>query len=145
LKVRRTYFGPSIHGANSVARFKRSLAGLKLVVSLTRLATYIRRHNIRIIHGTEKPRDALYGVVLGKLTGARSVIHMHVAYGEWMSRATKWALSNADCVVAISQFVARSLLEAGISADRIYVVPNALDLSTWDDTIKGEPVRNQLG
>src|SRR5438093_1275723 len=62
LKVRLTYFGPSIHGANNLVRFKRSLAGLKLLVSLTRLAAYMRRNNIRIVHGTEKPRDALYGV-----------------------------------------------------------------------------------
>jgi glycosyltransferase involved in cell wall biosynthesis len=145
LKIRPTYFGPSVHGADNLARLKRSLAGLKLLVSLTRLATYIRRNNIRIIHGTEKPRDALYGVLLGKLTGARSVIHMHVAYGEWMSRATKWALRNADCVLAISQFVAQSLRDAGIAAERIAVVPNALDLSMWDSTIDGRPVRQELG
>jgi glycosyltransferase involved in cell wall biosynthesis len=70
---------------------------------------------------------------------------MHVAYGEWMSRATKWALANADCVVAISQFVARSLRDAGIPAERICVVPNALDLSTWDATLDGRPIRKELG
>jgi glycosyltransferase involved in cell wall biosynthesis len=145
LNVRPTYFGPSVHGAPRIARLKRTLSSAKLAVSLIRLASYIRRNHIRIIHGTEKPRDALYGVLLGKLTGARSVIHMHVAYGEWMSRATKWALANADCVVAISQFVARSLIEAGIPRQRIYVVPNALDLSTWDPTIDGQPVRRELG
>jgi glycosyltransferase involved in cell wall biosynthesis len=145
LRIRPMSFGPSIHGADRIARLKLSLGGIGLAASLLGLAAYIRRHHIRIIHGTEKPRDALYGVLLGKLTGARSVIHMHVAYGDWMSRTTRWALENADCVVAISQFVARSLVDAGIAPERIRVVPNALDLSAWDATIDGGVIRRELG
>jgi glycosyltransferase involved in cell wall biosynthesis len=145
LSVRPTYFGPSVHGADRIERVRRSLGGVKLAFSLLSLAAYIRRHHIQVIHGTEKPRDALYGVLLGKLTGARSVIHMHVAYGDWMSRASKWALGQADAIVAISQFVARSLVDAGYRADRIHIVPNALDLTRWDPAIDGGPVRRELG
>jgi glycosyltransferase involved in cell wall biosynthesis len=145
LRVRPTYFGPSVHGADRIERLKRSVGGVKLATSLLSLAAYIRRHHILVIHGTEKPRDALYGVLLGKLTGARSIIHMHVAYGDWMSRASKWALGQADAIVAISHFVARSLVDAGYRADRIHIVPNALDLTTWDPAIDGGPVRREFG
>ncbi len=131
LHVRPTYFGPSIHGASRAERLKRGLAGARLVPSLIQLAAYIKRHRIQIIHATEKPRDALYAVLLARATGARAVIHMHVAYGDWMSRATLWAVRRADGIVAISDFVRDSLVGAGFNADRIYVVPNALDLSRW--------------
>jgi glycosyltransferase involved in cell wall biosynthesis len=144
LHVRPTYFGPSIHGADRLTRLKRGLAGAGIAPSLLALAAYIRKHDIRVIHATEKPRDALYAVLLGKATGARSVIHMHVAYGEWMSRATLWALRNANGIVAISQFVADSLVEAGYPRQRIHIVPNALDLDTWGADTDGRPVRQEL-
>jgi glycosyltransferase involved in cell wall biosynthesis len=145
LHVRRTNFGPSIHGTNRFTRLKRGFEGLGVVPNLLGLATYIRRHRIRVIHATEKPRDALYAVLLGKLTGARSVIHMHVAYGEWMSRATRAALARADGIVAISQFVAQSLEDAGYRRERIHVVPNALDLEMWTPTMDAQLVRQELG
>src|SRR5690349_20418100 len=59
LHVRATYFGPTIHGANRAERLKRVKDGLGLIPSLAGLAAYIRRHRIRVIHATEKPRDAL--------------------------------------------------------------------------------------
>ena len=145
LAVRPTYFGPSIHGAGHLERLRRGGAVLRLGLSLVGLAAYIRRHRIRVIHCTEKPRDAFYGVLLGKLTGARTVIHMHVAYGDWMSRGSKWALGQADTIVAISDFVADSLVQAGYRRERIAVVPNALDLSRWDPDTDGRPVRRELG
>src|SRR5215470_10800093 len=118
LHVRPTYFGPTIHGASREERLKRSLAAFGLAPSLASLAAYIKRHDIRIIHGTEKPRDALYAVLLGKATGAKSVVHMHVAYGDWMSRATLWAMRRADAIIAISAFVRDSLLQAGFRRER---------------------------
>lgn len=146
IHVRPTYFGPSVHGANRAERLKRVLGGgTKLLGSLLGLALYIRRRRIAIIHGSEKPRDAFYGVLLAKLTGARAVIHMHVAYGEWMSRGSRWALGHADAIVAISEFVKRSLVDAGCQRDRIHVVPNALDLQRWSADLDGSPVRAELG
>jgi glycosyltransferase involved in cell wall biosynthesis len=145
LAVRPTDFGPSVHGAGRLERLRRGGAVVRLGLSLASLAAYIRRHRIRVIHCTEKPRDAFYGVLLGKLTGARTVIHMHVAYGDWMSRGSKWALGQADTIVAISEFVASSLVQAGYRREQIAVVPNALDLSRWDPDTDGRPVRRELG
>jgi hypothetical protein len=79
-------------GASGWARVRRITGMPTVPISLLALATYIRRHRIQLIHGTEKPRDAFYGVVLGKLTGARSLIRMHVSYSEWQSYAVKWAM-----------------------------------------------------
>jgi glycosyltransferase involved in cell wall biosynthesis len=143
--VRPTSFGPSIHGISRADRVRRVAGGVAVLSSLASLAAYIRRHRITVIHGTEKPRDALYGVLLGKLTGARSVVHMHVGYGDWQARTVKWALGQADAIVAISRFVADSLVDAGYARDKIFVVHNALDVADWDPDLDGQAVRSELG
>jgi glycosyltransferase involved in cell wall biosynthesis len=143
--LRPTSFGPSIHGISRADRARRLVGGVRVVPSLLGLASYVRRHRIRIIHCTEKPRDALYGVLLGKLTGARSVIHMHVGYDDWLARSVKWSLGQADGLVAISEFVAGSLASAGYARERIHVVFNALDASGWDPGLDGTAVREELG
>ncbi len=145
VKLRPTNFGPSIHGFSRADRVRRTLGGAAVLPSLLGLAAYIKRHRIQVIHGTEKPRDALYGVLLGKLTGAKSVIHMHVGYDDWLARSVKWSLGQADAIVAISEFVKRSLVNAGYEEEKIYVVYNALDLSGWDPQLDGSPVRQELG
>src|SRR4029453_8778714 len=98
--LRPTYFGPSVHGVGGSTRVRRVVETPQVMVSLLSLPAYIRRHDIRVIHCTEKPRDALYGVLLGKLTGAKSVIHMHVGINhEWLSALTQWAMRNADALI----------------------------------------------
>jgi glycosyltransferase involved in cell wall biosynthesis len=119
----------------------------RLVGSLLSLAAYVRRNRIEIIHCTEKPRDAFYGVVLAKLTGARSVIHTHVSYGEWQSPMVKWALRHADAIVAVSEFSALTLVNAGFSQERVHVVHNSLDLADgrWGAHLDGRPIRREFG
>jgi glycosyltransferase involved in cell wall biosynthesis len=143
--VRPTYFGPSVHGVGAGDRLRRLSQAPRLALSLLGLAAYIRRHHIRIIHCTEKPRDALYGVLLGKLAGAKSVIHMHVAYEGWLSKTVKWALREADGVIAISDFVADSLVRGGYPREKIAVVHNSLDLQGWDPALDGDAARRELG
>jgi glycosyltransferase involved in cell wall biosynthesis len=145
VRLRPTLFGPSIHGISRADRARRLVGGARVVPSLLSLASYVRRHDIRIIHCTEKPRDAFYGVLLGKLTGARSLIHMHVGYDDWLARSVKWSLGQADGLVAISDFVARSLSAAGYRRERIHVVFNALDTSGWDPCLDGSAVRAEFG
>jgi glycosyltransferase involved in cell wall biosynthesis len=145
LRIVPTHFGSTLDGASGWARVRR-ISGMPIVpISLVSLATYIRRHRIQLIHGTEKPRDAVYGVVLGKLTGARTLIHMHVSYGDWQSRAVKWALGQADAVVGVSHFTAESIVQAGYAPDRVFAVHNGLDASEWDPTADGRDVRRELG
>jgi glycosyltransferase involved in cell wall biosynthesis len=145
VRVRPTNFGPTIHGYGYADRAQRILRGAQVLPSLAGLAAYIKRNRIQVLHGTEKPRDALYGVLLGKLTGAKSVIHMHVGYGDWQARSVKWAMGQADAIVAISGFVAESLIDAGYPREKIFVVHNALDVTEWDANLDGNTGRDELG
>ncbi len=145
LRVRPTNFGPSVFGSGRRDQLMRSLQAPLVAVHLLGLAGYIKQQRISIIHTTEKPRDAFYGVLLGKLTGAGTAIHMHVAYDKWVSGTVKWALGQAEALVAISEFVARSLADGGYARERIHVVNNALDMTGWEPGLDAAPVRRELG
>lgn len=147
LRVRPTSFGPSFFGVHGPERIRR-MSTLPLVpLSLISLAAYIRRHQIEIIHATEKPRDAFYAVLLGKMTGVRTVVHVHVKCEDWFNPSVKWAIRQSDAIIGVSEYVARTIVEAGYPADRVFGVLNSLDLSDsrWDPSRDGRPARRSLG
>ncbi len=146
--VRPTEFGPTIFSLPFWERlWKGVISGPLLPLHLIALALYIKREGIQLIHGTEKPRDAFYGVLLAKLTGAKSVIHMHVRHANWLQPTVRWALRHADAVVGVSEFVSKTLIEAGIPAQRVHTVVNALDNNqgTWNPRCDAADVRKEFG
>jgi glycosyltransferase involved in cell wall biosynthesis len=116
-----------------------------VALSFAGLVRYIRKHRIDILHSSDRPRDAITCAALAAVTGAKALIHVHVKYGDWMSRGVKWALARADAVVGVSEFVAESLLAAGYARERVHAVLNAIDVSKWDPTLSPEPGRRSLG
>jgi glycosyltransferase involved in cell wall biosynthesis len=129
---------PADLGRESAARTGRLRAvhGLldigRAAGTIVRLARLIRRHDIRVIHTSDRPRDALAAVVLGRLTGATSLVHVHVGYNaDWMGRLLRWSLHHATGLIAISEYVAGTLTDAGIDPRRVHVVLNGIDPDEW--------------
>ena len=145
LHLRPAHFGLSLSRRSTIDRMLASLALLPAMASLAGLAAYMRRSKIQIVHSTDRPRDAAACVVLARLTGAKSVIHVHVKRGDWMSPLVRWALVRADAVIGVSEFVARSLIEGGCSPRRTHAVLNAIDLTRWDQNLDPGPLRPELG
>lgn len=146
LVVRPQTFGPGLDG-----RSKRQLGlellhtGLRGVWDLAGLWRFARRERVQIVHCTEKPRDAFYGLLLARAVGARCVIHLHVKAEGWLSPLVRWAMRRADRLIAISSYVAWSMREMGFPAEKISVVPNALDAGRWDPNTSGRGLRADLG
>src|SRR5207248_2923107 len=102
--------GQEVSG-KSRGRLGRLLGGLKnlgALLSLLRLAGYVRRHKIGLLHATDRPRDALFSTLLARLTGCRNVIHIHIKWDAHIGRVTTWAIRSCTAVLAISEFVRRS-------------------------------------
>jgi glycosyltransferase involved in cell wall biosynthesis len=145
LEVRNVDFGPEVSGNSRSRKVIAVLRSLKAITSILGLVVFIKRRQVAIIHTSDRPRDAFAAVLLGRLTGATSVVHVHVAYGEWMSPLLKWSLRRSDTLIAISDFVRDSLIENGHDPERIYVVHNGIDLHRWNEAGDGGNIREEFG
>ena len=117
------------------------------LMSLMKAAVFVRRHRIQVIHATDRPRDASYVSLLGHLTGARSVVHMHAPVSE-LSRPTLWGMRHANAIFAVSESIRVNLIDLGLSPDNIYTVHNAVDSDYFDPDIPlntRPSVREQFG
>jgi len=113
----------------------KALAYGPSVASLAKAAAFVRRHRIQVVHATDRPRDASYVSLLGYMSSAVSVVHMHAPPSD-LTRPTLWGLGNATAVFAVSDFIRDNLIRIGITAEKIYTVHNAVDSDYFDpDTI----------
>jgi glycosyltransferase involved in cell wall biosynthesis len=131
---------------------RRSMLGKALAygpsaASLARVAAFVRRHRIQVIHATDRPRDASYVSLLGYLTGTISVVHMHAPPSE-LSRPTLWGMRNATAIFGVSDFIRVNLIGMGLRADKIYTIHNAVDADFFDPdkNLASRPsIREQFG
>jgi len=115
--------------------------------SLVKAAAFVRRHRIQVIHATDRPRDASYVSLLGYMTGAVSVVHMHAPVTE-LTRPTLWGMRNATAIFAVSDSIRVDLIGAGLGADKIYTIYNAVDTDYFDpdEKLDNRPsIREQFG
>jgi glycosyltransferase involved in cell wall biosynthesis len=112
-------------------RLSKALAYGPSAASLIRAAAYVRKHRIQIVHATDRPRDASYVSLLGYLTGAVSVVHMHAPPSE-LSRPTLWGMRNATAIFGVSEFIRRSLIRMGLPPGKISTIHNAVDADYFD-------------
>jgi glycosyltransferase involved in cell wall biosynthesis len=145
IQLRPTRFAPSLRqggpgavlgSARSIARVSRDFLALK---------QYIACEGIRIVHSTERPRDAAYNIALSKLAGVLSVVHVHVKWSDEYSRLAKWAVRSADAVFSISRYVTGTIVGMGISPEAIHTVLNGIEPSKWDPDVDRLALRRELG
>jgi len=144
IQLRVTHFAPSLGPRDFGAALRAARATAACSRDFLALQKYVKTHGIRIIHSSERPRDATYNVVLGKLSGARSVVHLHVKWSEDYSALAKWAVRRADAAFSISRYVTNALIRMGKPPASIYTVPNGIELSNWNPEIDGSEVRREL-
>lgn len=108
-----------------------------------KVAAYIREHRVDLAHLNNWPllND-------GSLAGARAAgvpSLMHVRGFEYSGRLVGWLARRADHVVAISRYIASTLLELGVAEQRLTVVPNAIDAEAFASGADGERFRRSIG
>lgn len=145
LHVRAANFGPSLDGRSAFGKALQVFRVPSTLVSFVGLALYIRRHRITVLHSTDRPRDTVACAILGKMTGARSIIHAHLQCADWMSGSMRWAMGQVDALIGVSEFVVRSLVAHGYAREKTHAVLNAIDLPVWDYRLDPAVARRELG
>jgi glycosyltransferase involved in cell wall biosynthesis len=145
IRLRPMHFAPGFRQRTAAMLARGILAAAAFPLDALGLASYIRRERIQVIHGTDRPRDAVYALSLARLTGAKSVVHVHVAWSKGYSGPAKWAVRNTDAVFSISRFVTETVVTTGTPRERVHTVLNGIDLDRWDPTLDGRAIRQEFG
>jgi glycosyltransferase involved in cell wall biosynthesis len=145
ISLRPTDFAPGFRHRTLKVILRQLPAAAAFPFDFAALARYVRREGIRVIHSTDRPRDAAYAIALSKVTGAKSVVHVHVEWSEFYSAPAKFGVRHASGVFGISRFVTDSVVATGTPRERVYTILNGIDPSGWDPTTDGSAVRRELG
>ena len=139
-----TNFGPEFQTGTVPDKIVTLAKTLPAPLRLLQLATYIRKHRIQVIYTSDRPRDAYACTLLSRMTGVPTVVHLHVAYGDWMNRMLTTGMQRADALIAISEFTKQSFVTAGYAADDIHVVHNGIDLDRWVPSADDGAIRREF-
>jgi len=146
LFIKPINLGSELFAKSLFGRGEAVLKTAPAVWNLLELARYVRKHRISIVHTSDRPRDAFVSAIVARMTGAKCIVHVHVTYGDWMSRMLRWSMAQADALIGVSDFVADSLVNGGgYARSKTYGVLNAINLEAWDYHTDPGPVRADLG
>jgi len=146
LHIRPTVFSPTIFRRSKMDIVRSTIStGIPAMVGIAGLVRYVKQHDIDIIHWSERPRDAFYSVLLARLTGTKSILHLHGKCDTWMGSLALWAMGQADGIIGVSRFVAQSALAKGYRPDKVYHVLNSVNSSRWNHDTDGSAVRREFG
>jgi glycosyltransferase involved in cell wall biosynthesis len=144
LTLRSVNLGPELFRQSLPGKVRGLVETLPAVPSLADLVGYVRRTGIRILHTSDRPRDAAACALVARLTGAKYAVHVHMHYADWWSPMLRRATAGADAVIAVSDHVRGTLLEAGFSPSKTHTVLNSIDVRAWDPSTEGRAVREEL-
>jgi glycosyltransferase involved in cell wall biosynthesis len=113
------------------SKFGKALAYGPSIRSLFKAVSFVRRHRIQVIHATDRPRDASYAALIGRLSGAISVVHMHAPVSA-LSRPALWGMRNSAAIFAVSNSVRSDLIRFGLPESSVYAIHNAVDTDQFD-------------
>jgi glycosyltransferase involved in cell wall biosynthesis len=145
LSVRPTVYMPGFRRRTPQQAWDSIRSSASFPTQLASLVAYVRNNRIDVLHCTEKPRDCLYTMLLSRLTGAKSCVHVHVKWSMEYGKVPRYAVQHADGVLSISDYVTETIVGMGTPKERVHTVLNALDSGRWDPSIDGRSVRESLG
>ncbi len=113
-----------------------------------RLARYIRRNLIQIVHSYGFYPN-VFAVPAARLAGASIVVASIRDRGDILTPLQrwiqKWVCRLADCVLVNAEAIRDTLVEQGYRPDKIVVIRNGIELSKFGRREKGAALRRELG
>jgi glycosyltransferase involved in cell wall biosynthesis len=113
-----------------------ALSRRNYIKNVSRLAGFVRAHDIEIVHAHAARDYHLASLVVRLASRARLVLTRHTLFP--LRSINKPILMNADRVIAVSDAVADSLRQNGvIESSKIAVVHNGIDVDRFDRLVAG--------
>jgi glycosyltransferase involved in cell wall biosynthesis len=136
-----------------LGRAQAILFNIRAIKTLVSIAAWCRKQRVDIVHVTERPRDALFGLILARLARCACLIHAHTSYYTHGRSLTDdigdWTLRHADALVGVSGFTAATLWQAGpVLKERVFAVHNAVDTAILQSRLPPDArlaIRHQFG
>jgi L-malate glycosyltransferase len=120
----------------------------KTMWQAVRLARYIKRHLIQIVHCYGFYPN-VFAVPAARIAGASIVVASIRDRGDILTpfqrRIQKIACRLADCVLVNAEAIRDTLIEQGYRPDNIVVIRNGIVLSRFGNREKGAALRDELG
>ncbi|HEX8438286.1 glycosyltransferase [Archangium sp.] len=118
---------------------KGSLARPNSAMQVARLASWLRRERVELVHAHDFYSTMLV-VPAAKLAGTKVIVG-RLDLAHWHGKARRAVLQGltqlADHVVANAEAIRRMLVEEeGMSADKVSVIPNGLDVARFDARVR---------
>lgn len=144
IHLRSTHFVPGLRERTLSTILGSGSAAVRAPADFVSLRQYILEHRIQVIHSSERPRDSIYNVALARVSGASSVLHVHVKWSKLYSRPARWAVNHADAVFSISNYVTDTVVDMGRPRSSIHTIHNCIDPTDWDPTTDGRALKDEL-
>ena len=114
------------------------------VVRFVRLFLSVRQHHkkktFRVIHGFWALPSGMFAVILARILGVKSIVSIlggdaialpEINYGQLQRPLSRmlilWTLQRADEVVVLTKYLLHNLKTAGLTRDRIQIIPWGID------------------
>jgi glycosyltransferase involved in cell wall biosynthesis len=125
--------GQTVGTRRGLQRALAKVSNARAVLNLVRVALWCRREGVDVIHVTDRPRQALFGLFVARLSGAACVIQAHVShYPHDATLVANARLKLADALVGVSHFTAATYERNGkLRPERVYAVHNAIDTEAF--------------
>jgi len=114
------------------------------VLRFVRLILSVRQHHkkktFRVIHGFWALPSGMFAVILARILGVKSIVSIlggdaialpEINYGQLQRPLSRmlilWTLQRADEVVVLTKYLLHNLKTAGLTRDRIQIIPWGID------------------
>ena len=104
-----------------------------LITATFKLMSMVRQYDINLIHAHFLIPPGLIGVIVGSIFGKKTAVTAHgsdllIQVEKPLLRPIiKFVLKRADYVLVVNTSLKDKVLELGITTDKLYVTPNAVD------------------
>ncbi|MDP3066532.1 MAG: glycosyltransferase family 4 protein, partial [Methanobacteriaceae archaeon] len=117
----------------------KGLRGIFFLFSaFLKLSSMVRRYHIDLIHAHFILPPGLISVLVGKLHDKKTAVTIHgsdiyiQSKKPFLKQLTRYVLKNTDYVLVVNEAIRKEVLKMGISSEKVYLTPNAVDVEKFN-------------